>query len=467
MLTKHLNLEFAPLTDTIDRYSVDRNGHVHDKLVGEYVKFTKVKEDDDFGSEVAEIYYKDKYRTLSRRWIAAMAFKPLFKLDEDIFNWDVLIAPMKKFGERTFVGSLIWKPPAGGQPCPGKPGYNVIPGFSAYAINKDGESYSRFTGIPTVSRPTYSRIGDRVRAPDNFYLNINVRTDSLHPTVLGVHRAIMLAFSEFDERVNSMTVNHKNGRKRDNYFDNLEWATHSVNNNHAITHAFRDIGDQVLVKDYLTGTITKYRSMAALARKLKVSRNSLKASLVRIGGLIQGRYAAKLLESEEPWPDYTSEEVEKVQAEYEDWKLNLRCMARCIKTDAFIHAPTPTRLGNEVGMPAAAIVARLKSKNRWPCNGFEFYYYRDGAPDFLRTYTEKEKEFFSEREAPRVPVALYPEDDRSDFTLFATVRDLAKHLDVPESSVHTLLKTSNVFPTSKLGKSDQLIVERLVYENNL
>lgn len=467
MLTKRLNSEVVWLTDEVNRYLVDVHGNVDDELTGQEVVFTLPTTYSDHDDEVAEIYYMGKYRTLPRRWIVAMAFKPLFKLGEDIFNWTVLVDSKEDTTTRPMVDWLIWKPPVGGQPCPEIEGFNVIPGFSAYAVSKDGRAYTRFTNKIAATRKTYSRAIDRVRAPENYYLNMNVRTESLHATVIGIHRAIMLAYSDYGNDVNYLTVNHKNGQKRDNRFDNLEWTTQAQNSAHALSHVMRDIGDEILVKDYVTDEVTYYKSLSALSRALSIGTGTIRDSLTRIGGLIQGRYAVKRIGSDEKWPDYSKEEIDQIQARFKDWKLNLRCMARCIDTDVLIHAPTPTELSKEVGLTPSTVIARLKAKTRWPCNGFEFYYYRDGVVNFFRTYTDKEKKFFSRVNVPRVPMALYPSDDRSDFILFDTVRDLAKYLDAPESSIHTLLKTTNVFPTSKLGKNDGLIVERLVYENNL
>lgn len=467
MLTKHLNLDQAPLTDKFDRYFADVHGRVYDKFTGgDEVVFEK-SSDGEFGNETAEIHYMGKDRVLTRRWIVAMAYKPLFKLGKAIFNWDVLITDIKDPENDTFVKRLIWKPPAGGQPCPEIEGFNVIPGFSAYAVSKDGRAYSRFTKKIGKVRKMYSRKIDRVRAPDNYYLNMNVRTESLHGGVLGIHRAIMLAFSEYGKDVNTLTVNHKNGRKRDNTYDNLEWSTNTDNCLHALDHGMRDVGAPVLVKDYNTGEVEYHQNMSEAAKWLKIGRNRLRNTLERFGGLIHGRYAVKRTTSNLDWPEYTAEEVATIQAEFQNWKDNLRCMARCIRTGALIHSDSPTRLSREVGLAPGTVVALLESKSPWPCNGFEFYYYRNGVPDFLRTYTDKEIKLFSNPVSIRVPIALYQDGDRENAILFKSIRDVSYYLEVDEHQVHKLLRKSLIVPTSKLGMKNGKIIERLVYENNL
>lgn len=50
-------------------------------------------------------------------------------------------------------------------------------------------------------------------------------------TNIGVHRLVGLSF--LDGYKDGLEINHKNGIKRDNRVENLEWVEHSVNMNHA------------------------------------------------------------------------------------------------------------------------------------------------------------------------------------------------------------------------------------------
>lgn len=90
-----------------------------------------------------------------------------------------------------------------------------------YAIEEDGRVYSKYfkrymkTSIDKDGYPTISLKNDR-----NGYSHF------------GIHRLLMIAFYPIDNMEN-MQVNHKDGNKKNNNLDNLEWVTCEENLKHA------------------------------------------------------------------------------------------------------------------------------------------------------------------------------------------------------------------------------------------
>ena len=78
-----------------------------------------------------------------------------------------------------------------------------------------------------------SKTGKKLKPQDNGkgYLQVHLRINKKHKW-LYVHRMVAECFILNPE--NKPTVNHKNGVKKDNWIENLEWHTYSENHKHAI-----------------------------------------------------------------------------------------------------------------------------------------------------------------------------------------------------------------------------------------
>lgn len=100
--------------------------------------------------------------------------------------------------------------------------FRKIPGFSKYVINLQGE-------IRCV-------IGDKVISThrSNGYVFVHILSDEGQPLSVGVHRCMALAFIDCPGDPKRMIVNHIDGCKWNNELKNLEWATRSRNQLHAV-----------------------------------------------------------------------------------------------------------------------------------------------------------------------------------------------------------------------------------------
>jgi len=89
-----------------------------------------------------------------------------------------------------------------------------------------------------------------------------------------LHRLIAQIF--INNIVNKPEVNHKNGKKTDNWYENLEWVTHSENVQHAFDTGLNNTSNPKII-DKCTGKI--YNSISHAARELKINYSTCRAYL--------------------------------------------------------------------------------------------------------------------------------------------------------------------------------------------
>jgi len=89
-----------------------------------------------------------------------------------------------------------------------------------------------------------------------------------------VHALVLRTFVPNIE--NKPTVNHKDGNKKNNKLSNLEWATYSENNQHALDNNLRKPrGVTVYQRDSNMKLIKKYKSASEASRITKISRGMI------------------------------------------------------------------------------------------------------------------------------------------------------------------------------------------------
>ncbi len=163
----------------------------------------------------------------------------------------------------------------------GRSGFNRIPGFSAYEINREGLVYSCLT------RKFLSPYKD-----GSGYLMFGVTPDIGKRTIVGMHRLKALAFLEFGPDVDLLDVNHKDGRKDNNEIENLEWSSRKQNCIHAYSTGLRTDNISVLVKNIQNNEVTEYYSYSDCGLKLGISDGTV---AIRCGSMGQKLYPPGLL----------------------------------------------------------------------------------------------------------------------------------------------------------------------------
>lgn len=125
------------------------------------------------------------------------------------------------------------------------------------------------------------------------YYVVNLRKNSTSH-VVPVHRLVAQAF--ITNTLGLPTVNHKDGNKQNNAVSNLEWASYSDNNQHALAMNLRHPrGVKVIQIDSLGNVIGVYRSVSAAARATSISRGMI-SHCIHHRALTAGGYRWKKIE---------------------------------------------------------------------------------------------------------------------------------------------------------------------------
>ena len=104
---------------------------------------------------------------------------------------------------------------------------------------------SNLGNVRTIDRNVYDKNGKlrRIKLKNitkqldrNGYYKVDIKNDIERKTI-SVHRLVGQAFLLNSE--NKPTINHIDGNKLNNVVSNLEWATYSENNKHAVTVGLR------------------------------------------------------------------------------------------------------------------------------------------------------------------------------------------------------------------------------------
>lgn len=112
----------------------------------------------------------------------------------------------------------------------------------------------------------------RVRGDDGYFV-VNLHNHG-KSYVIPVHRLVAMAFLENPQQL--PTVNHIDGNKRNNSVENLEWASFSENNSHALIHHLREPKRNDVVQKDMNGEIVEtYRSVTDAARQTGISRGMI------------------------------------------------------------------------------------------------------------------------------------------------------------------------------------------------
>lgn len=173
--------------------------------------------------------------------------------------------------------------------------FYVVPGFTRFAITKDGSVISIKHG--TVLKPSIGPYG---------YPYVNVYDpDKGKWRSVSLHILLARTFVKNPDPVNKFFVNHKDGNKLNFDLQNLEWVTSLENQEHAVENGLRNDNNPCKILDTDTGTIQQHASIGSALKSIgmKVTNCKLvsKVNGQLVPSLFMNRYEIKLLNDESKW----------------------------------------------------------------------------------------------------------------------------------------------------------------------
>lgn len=161
--------------------------------------------------------------------------------------------------------------------------FRDIPGYPGFCVTKNGIVKDKSKN--ELITPYVNRTGYHCFSTNKFCKTYN----------LSVHRAVALAWIKNPDSHLKTMVNHKDGNKGNNKRSNLEWVTVGENNVHAVRMNLRGDNVPALVRDFETGKVHEFASVAQAAEFMGYHKNTTAKSmyLKKFGALLKGRYEFK------------------------------------------------------------------------------------------------------------------------------------------------------------------------------
>lgn len=358
---------------TYGRYNLTLDGIVYDRLLDKIIEPT---------GRNYNLNLPWHPEAIAVEKLIAVCFKGWFADLRRVEECTILYSDRDR--ENIHPDNLIWLFPEGGLEVPTLPGYYHIPSFTSYAINSKHRVLNLFEGdvkLTSVGTNGYRDVG--LRRDDGVYVGSNL------------HRIFALTFIRYDEDINSLVVNHKDGNRDNNNLSNLELVTYSENTkhglamkegyrgsakNHQIMRMLQSRGvnmdgieldhEGIEVKDILNDEVSMHSSQVKAANFIGVSVGtvSLKVSGNCIYPVIMDRYIVRRVGQD--WPTW-NEDTEYSQAK------NKTTLVRNLTTNELLEFPSAKATYTELGLSKKTVTTRLRKKDRRPIDKYVIKYKSD------------------------------------------------------------------------------------------
>lgn len=305
---------------------------------------------------------------------------------------------------------------------PRYPGYYLIPYFSRYAINENGDliqlKTGRSLGWSTVKPGGKNNI-------KGGYKHANLKCDKGRKPAAARHRFVAMVFLEYTNDPFVYIINHKNGIPGDDRVENLEWVTRAYNHIHALENNLKPNATiKIVMKHLLTGEETLFPSIAKASLHTGMEWSAIQR---RIGSLSHIHFDDHLvfkLHDQSPWPELTV----KKKAGFLRKIIALNIFTKELKV--FMTAKHAERI---VSVSSANVLRHCLKENPLPTMGWLFRYY--GRDIVWPTFNDKQLAIL--KKYPKDPpsgVVAHDEQNLEVF-FFESVREAAQHFSLSVNSL--------------------------------
>lgn len=247
-------------------------------------------------------------------------------------------------------------------------GFYYVPFYDNYAIDKNGVILNITTGkIKTWSTMVPISGSNKTSG----YRYTRVVNNFGNSKLLFMHRAMCLVFLDYDQTVEKLVVNHKNGITSDNSINNLEWCTYRENNIHAIKNGLRLKVQPILMKNLITNEVKRFSSAGECGKYLGKTRGEyIRNRLISIGGKVYNDMLIFKVDDGSEWPDVKDMKICRLGKGSD-------IVARNIFTGDIIIFNGINEGFNLTKVKPETILRHVNDEVDIPINGFNFRYYTD------------------------------------------------------------------------------------------